>query len=83
MSRFFSPHHSGNLYCRSVEVACSVLTCVESPLVLYLQGWNWKQWDMKQEDMSHIIAIHNRNNEEAWREVLKWEALHARSQPHT
>lgn len=83
MSRFFSPHHSGNLYCRSVEVACSVLTCVESPLVLYLQGWNWKQWDMKQEDMSHIIAIHNRNNEEAWREVLKWEALHARSQPHS
>ena len=38
---------------------------------------------MKQEDMSHIIAIHNRNNEEAWREVLKWEALHARSQPHS
>ena len=68
---------------RSVEAACSVLTCVEPPLVLYLQGWNWKQWDMKQEDMSHIIAIHNRNNEEAWREVLKWEALHARSQPHS
>ncbi len=29
--------------------------------------------------MKHIIQIHNRNNEEAWHEVLKWEALHARS----
>jgi len=28
--------------------------------------------------MTHIIAIHNRNNEEAWQEILKWEALHAR-----
>ena len=33
---------------------------------------------MKRTDMTHIIAIHNRNNEEAWHEVLKWEALHAR-----
>merc|ERR1712150_467048 len=24
-----------------------------------------------------IIKIHNANNEEAWQEVLKWEALHA------
>jgi len=28
--------------------------------------------------MNSIIRIHNANNEEAWREVLKWEALHAR-----
>ena len=28
--------------------------------------------------MDHIIRIHNVNNELAWREVLKWEALHAR-----
>ncbi|XP_023349123.1 cytochrome c-type heme lyase [Eurytemora carolleeae] len=34
--------------------------------------------DIKQEDMDHIIKIHNANNESAWQEVLKWEALHAR-----
>ena len=28
--------------------------------------------------MAHIIRIHNVNNEAAWREVLKWEALHAK-----
>ena len=27
--------------------------------------------------MDHIIKIHNANNESAWREVLKWEAMHA------
>lgn len=27
--------------------------------------------------MDHIIKIHNANNEAAWNEVLKWEALHA------
>merc|ERR1711872_758747 len=27
--------------------------------------------------MSNIIKIHNRNNEDAWQEVLKWEALRA------
>ena len=28
--------------------------------------------------MSHIISIHNKNNEEAWNEILKWEAMHAK-----
>jgi cytochrome c heme-lyase len=27
--------------------------------------------------MDHIIKIHNANNESAWQEVLKWEAMHA------
>nr|VZI46918.1 unnamed protein product [Spirometra erinaceieuropaei] len=27
--------------------------------------------------MDNIIRIHNANNELAWREVLKWEAMHA------
>ena len=27
-------------------------------------------------DMGNIIKIHNANNEKAWLEVLKWEALH-------
>lgn len=42
------------------------------------KGWRWKDADITKEDMSHIIMIHNANNEEAWREVLKWEALHAK-----
>lgn len=43
-----------------------------------MQGWNWKEWKLKQDDMKHIISIHNKNNEEAWKEVLKWEAMHAK-----
>lgn len=41
------------------------------------KGWRWKESDISSNDMAHIIRIHNINNEEAWREVLKWEALHA------
>lgn len=40
------------------------------------KGWRWKDEAIKQEDMAHIIRIHNVNNEMAWREILKWEALH-------
>ena len=43
-----------------------------------MQGWKWKDWELTPEDMKHIIDIHNRNNEEAWQEVLKWEAMHAK-----
>lgn len=42
------------------------------------KGWRWKHDDLKPKDMDDIIKIHNANNEQAWREVLKWEALHAR-----
>lgn len=42
------------------------------------KGWRWKDEDIEQKDMAHIIKIHNANNEQAWQEVLKWEALHAR-----
>ncbi|XP_018335848.1 cytochrome c-type heme lyase [Agrilus planipennis] len=41
------------------------------------KGWNWKEDNLKPEDMDNIIKIHNANNEQAWLEVLKWEALHA------
>ncbi|XP_071150227.1 holocytochrome c-type synthase-like [Mytilus edulis] len=41
------------------------------------KGWRWKEEDVAAEDMNHIIQIHNANNEQAWLEVLKWEALHA------
>lgn len=41
------------------------------------KGWRWKKEDIEKKDMEHIIKIHNANNEQAWREVLKWEALHA------
>jgi len=42
------------------------------------KGWRWKESDIKQEDMANIIKIHNANNEQAWREILKWEALHCK-----
>lgn len=41
------------------------------------KGWKWRDEDIAPEDMSNIIKIHNRNNEDAWQEVLKWEALRA------
>uniref|UniRef100_T1J754 Holocytochrome c-type synthase n=1 Tax=Strigamia maritima TaxID=126957 RepID=T1J754_STRMM len=42
------------------------------------KGWRWQTSDITQDDMAHIVRIHNVNNELAWREVLKWEALHAK-----
>ncbi len=42
------------------------------------KGWRWRDDDVTPDTMRHIIHIHNANNEEAWREVLKWEALHAK-----
>ncbi|GJQ80293.1 hypothetical protein Trydic_g12177 [Trypoxylus dichotomus] len=41
------------------------------------KGWRWKDEDISPKDMANIIRIHNANNEQAWQEVLKWEALHA------
>ncbi|CAH1644224.1 unnamed protein product [Spodoptera littoralis] len=46
------------------------------------KGWRWKNEDIKQKDMEDIIKIHNANNEQAWQEVLKWEALHAKECGH-
>ncbi|GCB78493.1 hypothetical protein scyTo_0021208, partial [Scyliorhinus torazame] len=40
--------------------------------------WHWRNEDITANDMSNIIKIHNRNNEQAWDEILKWEALHAK-----
>lgn len=39
--------------------------------------WRWREDDLAAEDMTNIIKIHNTNNEQAWQEILKWEALHA------
>ena len=41
------------------------------------KGWKWESEDVSSEDMENIITIHNTNNEWAWQEVLKWEAMHA------
>uniref|UniRef100_A0A480YZU5 Holocytochrome c-type synthase n=1 Tax=Sus scrofa TaxID=9823 RepID=A0A480YZU5_PIG len=45
------------------------------------KGWKWKEEDISQKDMYNIIRIHNQNNEQAWKEILKWEALHAAECP--
>ncbi|XP_063283374.1 holocytochrome c-type synthase isoform X2 [Pelobates fuscus] len=45
------------------------------------KGWKWKEEDVNPKDMENIIKIHNQNNEQAWSEILKWEALHATECP--
>ncbi|KAG7525454.1 hypothetical protein JOB18_026957 [Solea senegalensis] len=45
------------------------------------KGWRWREDDLGAQDMTNIIKIHNKNNEQAWQEILKWEALHARECP--
>lgn len=39
------------------------------------KGWRWKEASLSPGDMENIIKIHNANNEQAWQEILKWEAL--------
>ena len=41
------------------------------------KGWQWQKDDLSENDMDHIIRIHNMNNEKAWQEVMKWESFHA------
>jgi len=41
------------------------------------KGWRFGPDDINASDMNHIIQIHNANNEAAWQEVIKWEALRA------
>ena len=43
----------------------------------YIAGWRWQEEQIQPKDMDDIINIHNSNNEQAWQEVLKWEAMHA------
>lgn len=39
------------------------------------KGWQWREDQLSQKDMDNIIQIHNANNEDAWREILKWEQM--------
>ena len=41
------------------------------------KGWRWKDDVPTPTDLENIVRMHNINNELAWMEVLKWEALHA------
>ncbi|UJR35251.1 hypothetical protein I4U23_028015 [Adineta vaga] len=41
------------------------------------KGWRWQDDALAPVDMENIVRMHNINNELAWMEVLKWEALHA------
>jgi len=40
------------------------------------KGWKVEKDDLSPGVMSAIISMHNKNNEQSWQEVLKWEALH-------
>lgn len=51
---------------------------LKRPFPLFLCcRWRWRDDDLSKGDMTNIIKIHNQNNEQAWQEILKWEALHA------
>lgn len=41
------------------------------------KGWRWEKDALSQQDMQHIIRIHNTNNERAWNEILMWESFHS------
>lgn len=41
------------------------------------KGWRWKDDSLSSADMESIVRMHNMNNELAWLEILKWEAMHA------
>jgi len=45
------------------------------------KGWRWRDEEPEADQMAAIIKIHNKNNEMAWQEVLKWEAFHANECP--
>ena len=51
---------------------------VNNSVCFVILGWRWEDEAVNQKDMSDIIKIHNTNNEQAWEEVLRWEAMHAR-----
>ncbi|CAF1376160.1 unnamed protein product [Didymodactylos carnosus] len=46
------------------------------------KGWRWQDDQLAPADMENIVRMHNINNELAWMEVLKWEALHAKECMH-
>ena len=58
----------------------ATLSCdlIEETLTFFSVRWKWKNDDPEPEDMTNIINIHNANNEQAWKEVLKWEAFHCK-----
>lgn len=44
------------------------------------KGWRPEEEGyLEPSDMSHIIAMHNKNNEGAWEEILQWERFHDRN----
>ena len=53
------------------------VSCFDSFALNWI-GWRWKDDELQQKDMDYIIKIHNANNEQAWEEIKKWEAFHAR-----
>ena len=61
---------------------CNILSLIISSLYTNMfdvpPGWRWSEDEIGQKDMTNIIRIHNANNEQAWQEVLMWEAFHCK-----
>ncbi|KAL2913356.1 Cytochrome c1 heme lyase [Polyrhizophydium stewartii] len=46
---------------------------------MFFNAMRRKNWDANEEDMRVIVPIHNAVNEQCWKKILEWEALHAKS----
>ncbi|RUS17605.1 cytochrome c/c1 heme-lyase [Jimgerdemannia flammicorona] len=46
---------------------------------MFFNAMRRKNWDPQERDMSIIVPIHNAVNEQAWRKILQFEALHTTS----
>lgn len=43
---------------------------------MFFNAMRRKGWTPSEDDMTAVVAIHNAVNERAWREIVRWEAVH-------
>lgn len=74
--------------CRNFKLISETKTCYRHGTARFFSfklvpavfcRWRWRDDELAADDMTNIIKIHNKNNEQAWEEILKWEAMHAGS----
>eukprot|EP00842_Homolaphlyctis_polyrhiza_P001615 jgi/Hompol1/2454/HPOL_005576-RA len=46
---------------------------------MFFNAMRRKNWNASEEDMRVIVPIHNAVNEQSWRKILEWEAIHKSS----
>ena len=45
---------------------------------MFFNAMRRKGWTPEEDDMKSVVSIHNAVNERCWREILAYEAMHAR-----